>query len=365
MKTPRVTAVIATVLTTFLASPALAQDATGLGTKIDAVMHRGLKSARVPGASLLIAKGAEVLFEKGYGFADIEHEVPVTPETVFRIGSITKQFTAAAIMKLREADKLTVESKLAALAPEFGFTGKPITVHQLLNHTSGIKSFTSLPHFWETATHHSTHEEMFALIKDEPFDFEPGAKMLYNNSGYYLLGVIIEKVAGRTYEEYLTAEFFQPLGMKQTRYGGATPIVKHRARGYTRRGGKNVNAKRMSMRPPFAAGALLSTTRDLHRWNIALHGGKVVSAESYKMMTTPRAPAVRGSGGYGYGLQVPRIDGQRILMHGGGIFGFSTILAYYPKYELTIVLLYNRDQSSPGSLAKKVASLVISDSSKR
>jgi len=337
-----------------------------LKVEVDAIVTAALKKLNVPGASLLVAIGDEVVFEKGYGNADVENEVGVTPSTVFRIGSITKQFTSAAILKLVDAGRLKLDDEWNKLVPKFAFPGKKITVRQLLNHTSGIKSFTGLgKKYREIESKRIKHKELFALIAKEPFDFEPGEGFKYNNSGYYLLGVLIEKISGKSYERFLSSEIYSAAGVKQTRYGGAQAIVAHRARGYTRSGGAVANAKIISMRPPFAAGALLSTTRDLHRWNRSLHGGKVVSKESYRKMITPVGKGVLGPRGYAFGLVIDKKHGEARISHAGGIAGCNTFLAYYPARELTVVLLYNFDRARPAVLTDRVAAKVLEMTSKK
>jgi len=307
----------------------------------------------VPGASLLVAIGGTEILARGYGKADLENDVSVTPQTVFRIGSITKQFTAAAILQLVDAGRLKLDARLDELLPAFAFAGKKVTLHQLLNHTSGIRSYTGLGRkFWSRVNERISHEQLYELIKDEPFDFEPGAGWKYNNSGYYLLGVIIEKVSDKSYAEFVGEQLFKPVGMTKTRYGGSDQIVKHRARGYTKSKGKVVNCRLMSMRAPFAAGGLLSTTRDLHRWNLALHGGKVLARDSYRKMTTATGKAAPR--GYGYGLMLRERKTGREISHGGGIFGFSTANHHVPKHRLTVTLLYNTDAVRPGRLAAQI-----------
>lgn len=316
-----------------------------------------MKRDRVPGMSLLVAFDKTIVMAKGYGMADLEHEVPMTPKSVFRIGSITKQFTAAAILKLVDAGKLHLDDKLNDVLPAFGFPGKNVTVHQLLNHTSGIKSFTGLGAKSRGLKNRPlTHRQTYELIKDEPFDFEPGTSFRYNNSGYYLLGLIIEKVSGKKYRTYLAKELWQTSGLTETYYGSAQRIIPHRARGYSRSMFVTQNAAPISMRPPFAAGALRSTTRDLHRWNLALHGGQLLSPDSYAKMTTAtgrEAPSRPPT--YGYGIEINEREGRQVIEHGGSISGFRCMLSFFPKEQLTVALLYNTDKAGPGPLAAKIA----------
>ena len=331
--------------------------------EVDQLLAKAMKRERIPGASLLVAFGETVVLAKGYGLADLENEVPVAPRSVFRIGSVTKQFTAAAILKLVDAGKLRLDDQLNDLLPEFAFPGKHITVHQMLNHTSGIKNFTKLgAKYAAIEERRISHQEMYELIKEQPFDFEPGTGWNYSNSGYYLLGVIVEKVSGRTYSRFLARELWKSSGMTETYYGSAQQIIMHRVRGYShpRLFGKTHNAKAISMGTPFAAGALLSTTRDLHRWNLALHGGSVLSPDSYAKMTTPTSRASKGKAPtYGYGLEIYDRNDRRMIVHSGGIRGFRSFMAYCPQRQLTVVLLYNMDLASPGPLVAQITAAAL------
>ena len=205
--------------------------APSFATTIDGIVADAMRDGRTPGVSIAVARGGRLVYAKGHGLANVELNVPATPDTVFRIGSITKQFTAAAIMQLVEDGKMSLDDPIEKFLPDFPVRGRHITIRHLLNHTSGIKSYTSLGlKFLAVTRQDLSHEDLIALFKDEPDDFQPGEKWLYDNSGYYLLGVILEKVTGYKYGDYLQRQFFTPLGLSSTIYCDVEPIVKKRAR---------------------------------------------------------------------------------------------------------------------------------------
>jgi D-alanyl-D-alanine carboxypeptidase len=272
---------------------------------IDKIVAEGIDQKKVASYAIAVVRQGEVILTRGYGLSDLENDVPATAETIYRLGSITKQFTALAIMQLAEQGKLSVDDELTKFLPEYPTAGHKVTVHHLLNHTSGIKSYTSKKDFFARSRLDLSHDELLALFKDEPFDFEPGAKWLYNNSGYYLLGMIIEKASGQSYAKYLEEHVFNPLGMSATRYGDMQPIIRHRAMGYKRSLlGQLINDDPMSMNAPGAAGALVSNVLDLAKWHQALEAGKLVSAASYEAMyrKTKLVDSSERPYGYGWGL---------------------------------------------------------------
>src|SRR5688572_8973342 len=228
-------ALLASALT---ATAASAQDSRALVHYIDSVATAAVAEQRTAGVSVAVVKNGRTVLAKGYGFADLENDVPATPETVYRIGSVTKQFTAAGIMRLMEQGKLSLDDTLQKFLPDFPTQGNRVTVRHLLNHTSGIRSYTSLGPKWQRVMRLDlAPDSMVALFANEPFDFKPGDAYRYNNSGYFLLGVIIEKLSGKPYGQYLQDEFFTPLGLKSTVYCDQAPIIKRRAQGYTPRPG--------------------------------------------------------------------------------------------------------------------------------
>jgi len=347
----------AALLTFALSSAAGAQDTRALVHYIDSVSNAAVSEKRTAGVSVAVVKNGRTVLAKGYGFADLENDVPATPETVYRIGSVTKQFTSAAIMKLIEQGKLTLDDTLQKFFPNFPTQGNRVTVRHLLNHTSGIRSYTSLGPKWarlirlDLAT-----DSVVALFANEPFDFKPGDSYRYNNSGYFLLGMIIEKLSGKTYAQYLKDELFTPLGLKSTMYCDQAPLIKHRAQGYaTQPGGGFINAEPLSMTQPYAAGSLCSTVTDLAVWTQALASGKVVSPASYKLMTTPVALNDGKPITYGFGLGTGVLGGHRQVSHNGGINGFISELHHYPDDSVITVVLTNTGALTAVQLERLIA----------
>jgi D-alanyl-D-alanine carboxypeptidase len=322
-----------------------------LEQQADAIAGAALREGPVPGLSIAIAREGRALVAKGYGLANVELEAPATASTVYRIGSITKQFTAAAIMRLVEAGKMTLDDPIEKYLSDFPTSGRRITVRHLLTHTSGIKSYTSLgPKFWDISRLDYPHDKLVALFKDEPPDFQPGEKFLYNNSGYYLLGVILERVTGESYASHMRKTIFEPLGLSATTYCDLEPIVKHRAAGYDVKLGVVSNAAALSMKPPFSAGALCSTVGDLVTWTAALMDAKVIGSSSLEQMTRPATLNDGKPTTYGFGLGLNDRNGRRVIAHGGGINGFSSYLAYVPSTRLTVVVLTNSTNGKAGEL---------------
>ena len=302
--------------------------------------------------AVLVAKDGQPVFREGFGFANRELDVPAKPETVFRLGSITKQFTAAAIMQLVEAGKIGLDdpvSKYYAAAPA---TWSKITVKHLLNHRSGIPSYTALPDFFEKqAATDRTPEQVVELTRDMPLEFEPGEKFNYNNTGYVLLGYIIEKVSGESYAGYLNAHIFTPLGMKHSGYDDTATLIPNRAAGYSVENGVWTNAAYLSMTLPHAAGSLYSTVDDLLLWEQALFSGKVVSQASLAAMTADYGE------GYGFGLATQDVQGHKSIGHSGGINGFSTYMTRFPDDGLTIIALANLETARSTRLVNDLARL--------
>jgi D-alanyl-D-alanine carboxypeptidase len=338
---------------------AQAQERTdrALASYVDSVANAAVAEHRTPGVSVAIVKRGKTVLAKGYGYADLENDVPATAETVYRIGSITKQFTAAGIMRLAEQGKLSLDDTLQKFLPTFPAQGNRVTIRHLLNHTSGIKSYTSLGPKWQRVIRLDlVPDSVAALFANEPFDFKPGDRWLYDNSGYFLLGMIIEKISGKAYGQYVQDEFFTPLGLTSTVYCDQAPLIKHRAQGYaTTPNGQFVNAEPLSMTQPYAAGSLCSTVTDLAKWTAALAGGKVVSPASYKQMTTPLTLNDGKPLTYGFGLGVGALRGHRQINHNGGINGFVSELHHYVDDSLVTVVLTNVASATAPQLEKVIA----------
>ncbi|HXJ96341.1 MAG TPA: serine hydrolase [Terriglobia bacterium] len=301
--------------------------------------------------SVLVARGNDKLLDKGYGYADLEWNIPDSPNTKYRLGSVTKQFTAASVLLLQERGKLNVQDLVKKYMPEAPAGWDKITIFNLLTHTSGIPNFTDFPDYESFALAPTTPEQLVKRFRDKPLDFQPGEKWKYSNSGYALLGYLIEKISGQSYQTFLQENIFKPLGMTESGYDSNFTVIPDRASGYTRFGDGFNNAGYVNMTVPFAAGGLFSTTDDLLRWEEALFGRKLLSAASLKEMTTPF------KNDYAFGLDVHTVNGHKVIEHAGGIDGFNTVLAYYPEDRLTVVVLANLDGSAAGEVAQDLATL--------
>lgn len=325
-----------------------------LNTRVDEYLNALVKQDRFSGA-VLLARDGKVLLSKGYGMANFEDETPNTPQTKFRLGSITKQFTAMATLILQERGKLSVQDSVCKYVENCPQSWQPITIHNLLTHTSGIPNLTSFPDFRKIKMFPSSPLEGIAIFKDKPLEFAPGEKFNYSNSGYMLLGYIVEQAAGQAYADFLRENIFQPLGMKNTDYDVNSAIVKHRASGYTRSANGIANADYINMTIPFAAGGLYSTVEDLYLWDRAFYTEKLVSKKSLEAMNTPF------KNGYGYGVGIGEQYGLKVIEHGGGIEGFSTDLARFPVENATVIVLSNIDSANTGGVAKHLGGILLSD----
>jgi CubicO group peptidase (beta-lactamase class C family) len=335
-------------LTTFLAGACLAQDAA----RLDQVVQSYAAGRKFMGTAL-VARGNQVLFSKGYGFADLEWDVPNTPTTKFRLGSVTKQFTAASILLLEERGKLNVSDPVKKYMPDAPAAWDKMTIFHVLTHTAGIPNFTSFPDYEKLAPFPATPAQLVARFRDKPLDFAPGEQFSYSNSGYVLLGYLIEKIAGESYEKFVRENIFTPLGMSDSGYDSNSAIIPRRASGYALGPGGYENAGFIHMSIPLSAGALYSSTEDLLKWEQGLFGGKVLKPASLEKMTTPF------KSNYAFGLGVETIGGHKLISHSGGIQGFVTELEYYPDDKLTVVVLENVSPGGPppGEIARKLGAL--------
>jgi CubicO group peptidase (beta-lactamase class C family) len=300
---------------------------------------------------VLVAQNEKILFEKSYGSANLEWNNPNASSTKYRLGSITKQFTAASILLLEERGKLSTGDLVKKYMPDAPAAWDKITIYNLLTHTSGIPNFTSFPDYHEKEAIPATPKSLVDRFRDKPLDFQPGEKWSYSNSGYVLLGYLVEKISGQSYAVFVEENIFKPLGMADSGYDSNSAVILHRASGYSPSPGGPVNAGYIDMTIPFSAGALYSTTPDLLRWEQGLFGGKVLSAASLKKMTTPFKQD------YACGLMVITAKGRTMIEHGGGIEGFNTDMAYYPDDKLTVIVLSNLNGGAPGPIAAKLAAV--------
>jgi D-alanyl-D-alanine carboxypeptidase len=310
-----------------------------------------------PGGTIIVVKDGRPVYRAARGLANVELGVALQPRSVMRIGSVTKQFTSAAVMMLVEQGKLSLDDDITKVLPDYPTRGARITIEHLLTHTSGIKSYTSLPAWRAAWGRDFTPSELIDFFKNEPADFAPGEKYLYNNSAYFLLGAVIEKVSGATYKEFLGREIFTPLGMTDTRYGDTRPLVRGRAEGYDETPAGIVNAEYLSMTQPGAAGALVSTVDDLARWDQAIVSGRLLKAESWARIFTPYRLKNGKSTAYGYGWSLGTHDGHAVQEHGGGIHGFSAYVIRLPEDRVYVAVLSNCANRDTASLARKLAAL--------
>jgi CubicO group peptidase (beta-lactamase class C family) len=334
----------AKLFTLFIVALATATNAFSQQTaqKIDALVKQYSDYGQFNG-SVLVAEKGKIIYEKGFGLANMEWAIPNQPDTKFRIGSVTKQFTAALVLQLVEEGKIKLDGKITDYLTDYRKdTGDKVTIHQLLNHTSGIPSYTNRPGFFaEFSRDPYNITDFVKKFASGDLEYEPGSKYSYNNSGYSLLGAIIEKVTGKSYETVLTERIFKPLGMTNSGYDNHAPLIQKRAGGYEKRPSGYVNAPYLDMSLPYAAGSIYSTVEDLFKWDLALEGDKIISAESKRLMLTP------GLGNYGYGIRITDQPigktGQKtkVVQHGGGISGFNSLLTRLVDKQQTIILLDN------------------------
>ncbi len=326
--------------------------------EFDQLLNERYQSGQ-PGVAALVAKDGQVIYRKAFGMANLELDVPMTPDMVFRIGSVTKQFTAVAILQLLEQGKLSLDDEITRFIPDYPTQGHKITIHHLLNHTSGIKSYTSMSEFSMVLRKDQAPSQIIDIFKDQPMDFAPGEQFLYNNSGYILLGYIIEKISGQTYQEYVEEYLFKPAGMIHSLYANDKGVLKNRAYGYQPSPSGYANSEFLSMSLPYAAGSLMSTVDDLFKWNQALQSGKLLKKETLELAFTPGKLNDGTQMTYGYGWEMGNLQGSPIISHGGGIHGFLSFASWLPEENIVVVLLQNFTGSAPEDLAYRMAALAM------
>jgi CubicO group peptidase (beta-lactamase class C family) len=331
-----------------------------LATRIDAAIAPYFK-ADAPGATVIVVKDGKPVLRRAYGMADTARSLKMAPEMALRLGSITKQFTATAILMLAEEGKLSVDDDITRHLPDYPTRGKKITIEHLLTHTSGIVSYTGKPGYVTGMTRDVGVAEMIDSFKNDPLDFEPGTQYRYNNSGYFLLGAIIEKISGQSYAGFLEQRIFKPLGMQDTYYEGfgasRAPVAAGHTRGPTGYGA----ARPLSMTQPYAAGSLVSTVDDLAKWDAAIAAGKLLKPASWQRAFTSYRLADGKATGYGYGWDVNKVQGQTAMGHGGGINGFTTHALRFPDQKVYVAVLTNSDAgpANPAVVARKAAGIAI------
>jgi CubicO group peptidase (beta-lactamase class C family) len=351
----RLVAFAALALLLLVAFSALAP-AMARADAVDDYIQAEMKKRHIPGLSLAVVKDGKIVKAKGYGLANMELQVPATADTVYQIGSVTKQFTATAIQMLIDEGKVALDDKISKYVDGTPDTWKDVTVRHLLTHTSGIKSYTGLPDFQKITVLPTTKEDLVKLMAGHPLEFAPGEKWAYNNTGYFLLGMVIEKASGKSYGDFLQERIFTPLAMTATRVNDEKAIIPNRASGYHWDKGTLRNADAISMTWPYAAGVIVSTVTDLAKWDAALYTDKLLKKSSRDAMWTPVKLNDGKTSDYGFGWSVGKVREHRNISHGGGIPGFSTFLSRFPDDGWTVIVLTNQDNgANPGGIAQGVA----------
>jgi CubicO group peptidase (beta-lactamase class C family) len=326
-----------------------------LGQEIDAMISKDWPEDE-PGLAIIVTKGEETILRKGYGLADLEHGIPIEPNTVFRLGSISKQFAAVAILLLEQDGLLKVTDDIRVHLPDYPTHGELITIEHLLTHTSGIPNYTALEGFFGPSSRlDNSTVELMEVFKDLELEFKPGTRFSYSNSGYLLLGAIIEAVSDKTYANFVNDRIFQPLGMSSSYYGSNVRLIPNRARGYDQTEVGYQHSPYLSMTIPHAAGALLSTIEDLNVWQNALLAGDLIPLESLERAWTSGVLQNEDQTGYGYGWGIGYHEGLKVVTHDGGINGFSTYGVSFPNEQVYVAVLSNNPYKTGTSPIARVA----------
>lgn len=331
--------------------------AQSLEAKIDSLLLTVFNDKNGPGGVFMVAQQGRVVYHKAFGKANLELDVDLTPDNVFQLGSMTKQFTAIAILMLEEQGKLNVNDPVCKYIPDY--PSKNVTLHQLLTHTSGIRDFTKIKSLSSISQQEMTPKMMVDFFKNEPADFPPGTKFEYNNSGYILLGYIIELVSGDTYENFIKRYIFDKAGMTQSYYASDRKVIHKRAYGYHKKEYGYVNKTVISFSVPFSSGSLMSTAGDMLKWQNALSKNQLLGVEETKKAFSKYKLSNGEEFSYGYGWHLREMNGLPVREHGGSIFGFKTMGVYIPGEDIYVIGLSNCDCHSPTQLTRDVASMTL------
>lgn len=326
--------------------------------KIDSLIQKEFKDSDAPGGVFLVSKKGEIIYEKAFGKSNLELNTDMTVQNVFQIGSMTKQFTAFSILLLESKGKLNIKDPISKYIPDYP-NGKSITIHHLLTHTSGIKDFTKMKSISEIAQKEMTPKMMIDFFKNEPVDFNPGEKFDYNNSGYVLLGYLIELVSGETYEDFVKKNIFEKIGMNNSFYATDRKIIKNRAYGYHEKKDGFVNKTIINYSVPFASGSLMSTVEDMLKWQDAINRYTILDEIHTKKLYTKNKLNSGEEFTYGYGWHLKEINGTPTREHGGSIFGFKSMGVYIPDADIYVLGFSNCDCHSPTQITKDIAQLVL------
>ncbi|HWX21615.1 MAG TPA: serine hydrolase domain-containing protein [Candidatus Binatia bacterium] len=322
--------------------------------RVDDYIRREMASRQIPGVALTVIQNGKAVKTAAYGFANLELKVPVTPETVFEIGSITKQFTAAGVLLLQQESKLSVDDRISRHLQHLPDSWANITVRHLLSHTSGIKSYTGLDGF--ELRRHLTQEQFIKLIGAQPLEFQPGESWKYCNTGFNLLGFIIENVSRKSYCDFMGERIFKPRGMNATTNRQPALVIPNRATGYEQTNHVLIN-RDYDLTDVFSAGALASTVGDLAKWDAALDGEAILNAKTKDQMWAPVSLNNGKPTKYGFGWFIDTLDGHKNIGHSGSTSGFSATIQRFPDDKLAIIILTNTDEQIATTLAKKIATM--------
>lgn len=332
-----------------------------LMARIDSIIRTPIDEGKLAGASIAVVKGSDTLALKQYGMADLELGTPTPPRAVYEIGSVTKQFTGVAIMQLVEQGKLRLEDDVRTYLPDLKTGGRKVTIEQLLDHTSGIRGYTEIPEARDIFWRRVPADSIVQLFMSKPWDFEPGQEQIYNNSAFFLAGLVIEKVSGLSYEDYVEQKLFAPAGMTDSHYCSEREVHRGKVKGFDSDSSGPILRGPISHAWPYAAGSLCSSAQDLVAWNNALHrDGKLLGPEAYREFITPGTLEDGTPVGYAKGIAVYDRLGRRALHHGGGINGFLSENIYFPDDSLSVVVLFNTaGPASPDAAAMAIAEAVL------
>lgn len=326
--------------------------------EVDEYLQKRLKAQPLAGISVAVIQDGKTVYAKGHGLAEVENKVAATEDTVYQLASVTKQFTAAAVMLLVEEGRVKLDDPISKHLANLPSAWQPLTVRQLLSHTSGVPNYTR---FMDgiIKTKDYSHEEILKLVTEKPMDFPTGEKWNYSNTGYFLIGMMIEKISGKDYATFMRDRIFTPLGMNSTQINNLRDIISNRATGYTVDKGAIKHATRISPSQPYAAGAMISNVTDLVKWDAALNSEKLLKAASLKEMWTPMKFNDGKPAKYGLGFGVDVYRTLPMISHGGGIDGFSTNITRFPNQKVTVIVLANSDASMADRIAEGVAEFYI------
>lgn len=333
--------------------------AVGQTDKIDAYVAAEMAKSHIPAISITVMQNGKTVYLKDYGMANVELSVPASADTEYELLSVGKQFTSTAVMLLVEEGKLTLDDKIAKFLPDTPAAWSQITVRHLLSHTSGITDYIDAPDWWQNIRLDRSPQDLIKPVMSLPLDFQPGEKWDYSNTNYYLLGMIIEKISGKPYADFLSEQIFKPLGMNNPRVNNFKDIIKNRAADYHWQGGSLQNAEYVSPTQKWAAGSVISTASDMAMWAIALDTAKLLKKQTLDLMQTPVKLNNGKETKYGFGNELDVDHGHRVAGHQGGGLAFNATLLRFPDDKLSVVVLCNLTQAPSQAIAKRIASVYL------